>query len=229
MRIAVTTCNSMRHLVPTFAKLLNKFWPENAPKVTVFGALPPDYWVREHPGNFTFMSHGEKDLPYADQLIWYLKELEDDHLILFHEDMFLLDYVDEDRLKEAVRFATQNNVDRFGLQTFKEGFDGQGSEGVGNRRYKVKENHQYLCSFEASIFRREFLLDVLVPGEDPHQTEINASQRAQGAQVYQPHDRILNYKDAVIHGEERIFIHNDELFLKVPKGEGEWKQTGVKV
>ena len=198
IKIYVTTCKKQAWLLTHFDTLFHRFWNG---EYKVFG------------------QYGMKQ--YSDQLLDYFSTVDDDYLILLHEDFYFINKVDQKRVADLVEYARDYDVDRIGLQSLYDGYQGcakkvDKTQG-GIDMYRLADRHNYVCSFEASIWRREFLLTHLVKGEDPWQTEVNARMRARVKnKIFITKEKTCDYRDAYIHNEQRIKVINGTFHLLVP-------------
>ena len=168
----------------------------------------------------------DKHLPYSDNLIDGLSKLEDDYIILLHEDFYITDPVDTERIRNLLEYAREIGAKRVSLQCTKDGYEGWVTKIIPGV-YRVNYKFQYMCSFEASIWHRETLLNnVLQPGENPWQTEVLGSRRNPNMNVIVTEDTVVKYSDARIHGEQRIKLV-DGVFHKMV-GDDLWESLGVR-
>ena len=72
--------------------------------------------------------------------------------------------------------------------------------------FQLHESAEYLCSFEASIYRRDFLKKYITPGQDPWQSEVETSRlcQNQGETIIVPKNIVSPYTDATRRGQSRI-------------------------
>jgi len=129
-----------------------------------------------------FVSIGKfEDYPidrWSDALIKYLTGIKDNLVLILLEDYWLMKPINWRGVLDAVDTMTQNkNILRFDLSS-----DRMFSK---DARYVASTEHLDLCfakgdyslSFQAGIFRRELLLEILRPGETPWQSELNGTAR----------------------------------------------------
>ncbi len=197
----------MAYLLKNFDTLMQRFWDE---PYIVFGE--------------TVMKS------YSDQLIDFFTKVRDPYFILLHEDFYFVEEVDKERLNSLVEFAKYHNADRVSLQCIGDGYKGATNlytEFDDIKIHKLNDRHTYTRSLEASIWNREFFLKHLARGEDVWATEVQSSLRARGDNnVYVAEKRTLQYRDAFIHGEQRIKIINETFHQLVPGDT--WKDLNIK-
>jgi hypothetical protein len=139
-----------------------------------------------HPGNLPegaeFHSIGQfEDYPvekWSDAVIKYLHTLKDDLVLIMLEDYWLMRPINQEAIKAAETFMLDNpQVMRFDLS----------SDRMFSRDVQYCEPYgpfdlcwgkgAYSLSFQAGMFRRELLLEMMRPDETPWQAELNGSDR----------------------------------------------------
>lgn len=162
MKIIVTTSDKYHHIIPVFAYLFNKYWPNQ--KVELLGyAQPPNL-----PENFTFVSmgtQGHKSDWSADLRDYF--QLQDEWFIWMMEDTFIKRPVDVNQMNFAYAL-TLPGIGRIGL-----------TKDIQNRQHVITKegmiyahpNTKYRLSTQPSIWNRDFLLTYLKDGMDPWQFE----------------------------------------------------------
>ena len=209
LNIYVNTCKDYAHLVPSFTRLFNKFLPGR--EFTVFGE--------------------DKMQMYSDQMIQFFEKLEDDHFIWMHEEFFLKSPVKQTLLAKAEGYIQKHpEVARIGLQSLYDGYE-NAVEPYEDGFYKLNPRHQYIFSFEASIWKKEELLKHMRMGEGVQRSETNTCTRAaiEEPLVLLTKDKVMDYKDAYRGGELRAKIENDKLLIMTqgPDGSGLWIEQNI--
>lgn len=211
MKILVTTHPRNADILPDFDLLFQRFWGGEYELIGV-----------------------ERDVGYSNALREKLDSIKDDRVIILCDDFYFIEPVDKSVLDKLIEFATHTNADRVSLQSIDDGYIGftkLETTVAGLKMYRIHEKHQYVCSFEASIWKREFLLKVLIPNENPWEAEVNSGFRARGHNVvFVPEKRVVQYRDAMIHGQPRIKVIDGEFHNLVPGGtvEGIWENLHIK-
>lgn len=188
MRVIVLTSDRYLWAVKPFSYLFNIYWSSKKPfgeHVLVAGFSPPDFKL---PDNFTFYSIDKEDYPqerWSNALIKLLTEkVNDDYFILMLEDYWLCRTVDTDAVEKFYRFAkSAGDILRFDLTT-----DRMYARGDPRDAHEIKPiDHYdivytppgtpYQMSFQAAIWSRKMMLDILEPEKTPWQVEINTEVR----------------------------------------------------
>jgi hypothetical protein len=162
LKIIVTTSDKYHHVLPVFAYLFNKYWPNQ--QVELLGYAEP----KSLPENFKFVSmgvQGDKS-EWSTDLRQYF-QLQDEHFIWMMEDTFIKRPVDLGQMNFAYAL-TLPNIGRIGL-----------TKDIQNRQHVVTKEGmvyahpetKYRLSTQPSIWNRDFLLTYLKDGMDPWQFE----------------------------------------------------------
>lgn len=149
-------------------------------QVTAVGFTPPAF-IQQFPFADFHSIGAFADYPvnrWSDALIRYLTYLEDDLVLVLLEDYWLTRMIDMTGLQMAWRYMVDHkDVARFDVASDRM-FAHEAYELGGMAWYDLVEaKGAYSLSLQASIFRRELLLKLLVPGENPWQTELNGTGR----------------------------------------------------
>jgi hypothetical protein len=205
VKIVVTTCPAYAHLLEDFDYLFQRFW----------GA---EYLVIGR----------DKQQGWSNQIIDELGKLDDEYIILLHEDFYITEKVDTNRIEQLLKQMKEQGAKRTSLQCIEDGYEGYVGKEVYPGVHIVKKGWEYICSFEASIWHRETLIHtVLKRGENAHQAEVLGSRRNPRMKALVPATTVLTYSDARIHGEERMKVINGTFHknigpwvdLKIPREE----------
>lgn len=178
MRHFCLTSDSHLHYVRPFAHLWNKYF--GAP-LEVVGFTPPAFAL---PSNMRFVSVGQfSDYPlsrWSDALIRYLRAVQDTLVCVWLEDYWLMRPVNVEALEICERMianiASIGRMDITGDRANSRA--GRYAGSVRNVDFiETPAETDYNFSFQASIWRREALLDCLRPGETPWLAEIAGNTR----------------------------------------------------
>jgi hypothetical protein len=136
----------------------------------------------EMPSGVPFFSIGAMaDYPvqrWSDGVIRYLEQLEDELVVFLLEDYWLIRPVNHQAIQIAHAFMLeQKSVARFDLTTDRMYAKGARYAGPYGAIDIVAAKGEYSLSFQASIYRRKMLLELLRPGETPWEAEINGTGR----------------------------------------------------
>jgi len=167
MKVVVATCNKYTWLAPIFLHFYRKNWPDN-PYETEFVTETAE--VRCMP------TYQAGNLSWADRMAWYLNQYVGGVFLLLVEDYILTEGVDTALVKRAVdvctgdvgcvRISEYNPLSRFLLP------NGAIS---GFKEYPLDK--PYSVSLQASIWQKDFFLDILKQRESVWQTELEGSKR----------------------------------------------------
>tara|TARA_B100000902_G_scaffold396007_1_gene455911 strand:- start:3408 stop:4157 length:750 start_codon:yes stop_codon:yes gene_type:complete len=177
--VYIWTSNQLMHCIPAWCYLFNKFWPYEQ-KVKVLGYNLPNF---EMPSNFEYVSLGTQRGPkyWSDDMLEYFKDCEHDCFYLTTEDGFIVEPVNKDILSLAIKTALVNPNDRF--LRFNLTCDVQSRAHQILKQYegysliKSAQFTYYRQSLNHSIWRKESLVNKLIPGQSPWDFELD-NQRA---------------------------------------------------
>ncbi len=221
----VLTSNKYRHLLENFSTLYHRFFGTDVETIVSCFKRP----LKHNFIYYRLITLGDDDLPWSQQLKKTLRRVDDDLVLLWHEDFYLKAPVEREKLKllHAIMLADKT-IKRIGLQSVKDGYENCSvlyKPETYSGLYQLRENAEYLCSMELSLWRKDFLLEMIVENEDHHQIEIEMSKRAKGSTVLVCQNPIATYSDAMRNGEQRIKFVDGKMLVLVPGDT--WEDTGV--
>lgn len=147
----------------------------------VFGYTVPDdpYFMQSE----TFHSIGKfENYPvkkWSNGVIEALRSIHDDLVLVMMDDYWMVRDVDLDALIVAKEYMEAHpDIIRFDLTTDRLGDKHHDLESIG--RFDIIQGEKgasYNFSMQASIYRRELMLEMLVPDEDPWEAELHGNVR----------------------------------------------------
>jgi hypothetical protein len=183
MRVFVTTNDRHLWILQAFAHLFNRYWSSLQP-VVVAGYSRPDF---ELPPNFEFHQIAPENYPverWSDGVIEFLRSVDDDLFVWMLEDMLLTRTVDVRAVATLAEYMSfHREIIRIDLTTDRlYAFASPGQrpdyEYYGSLDLVWSEPHSpYHLSLQAGIWRREYLLHYMVPGETPWELEMAGTER----------------------------------------------------
>jgi hypothetical protein len=177
MKTVVLTSDNHSWLLAGFFHQWQKYAAEYG-EVEVAGFTNPGTLPPEVP----FYSIGRfEDYPvekWSDAVIKYLQSLKDDLVTILLEDYWLMRPIHNTEITAAEMFMLDNpNVARFDLSSDRMfSHDTQYLQPYGPFDL-CSGKGAYSLSFQAGMFRRELLLEMMHPGETPWQAELSGSDR----------------------------------------------------
>lgn len=179
-KVYVMTCDKYLATLEPFAYFFNKYYSPDQ-EVIVCGFTPPSFPL---PPNFSFWSIGrEEDYPvekWSDQLLFLLDRITDDIFMLLFEDYFICEPANVDMVERLVDFSSHlSNLIKLDLATDRLYAKDATDWGVWDDIEFVKSdpNSAYHMSLYVGLWRRDHLLNVIVPGETPWDIEIQGTNR----------------------------------------------------
>ena len=169
------TSTKYHHLLPGFCYMFNGFWPDQNVMIATDTAISQDL-----PDNFTVHSYSDwKPLPstrWSNGLRYALKKIPDGIVTLLLEDYYLIAPVDQEIVDQGIEIMKHyhNNLLRFDLTTDRM-YNGYvkdlGKYGVLDLVETPFES-EYQMSFQAGMWNRQLLLNIIPNGLSPWQAEM---------------------------------------------------------
>jgi hypothetical protein len=186
MKLCVLTSDHHSWLLKGFLHQWNKYGRKNfmadgmndALELEVAGFTRPD-WL---PGGIPFYSIGKfEDYPvekWSDGLIKYLQGLKEELVLILLEDYWMLRPVNRAAIFNAFGYMEDHpDVIRFDVASDRMFCQAARHAGYFGNFDLCEGKGAYALSFQASIFRKDLLLQMLRPGETPWQAELEGSAR----------------------------------------------------
>jgi len=196
--LLVVSCDKYSDLWGPFFRVFRTRWPD-CPFDLYLGT---NHLTCEVPG-VTTINIGD-DHSWAAGVIAMLEKLPATHVILFLEDFFLTEMVDTDAVLRLVDISRRHSVDCLRLAPLPPPTPlptrlAAGYEDIGI----VEKDTPYLIATQPAIWRKDFLLKILVPGFSAWEFEHTASTMAEfmDAQVWGPLKPYLVYEQGVEKGK----------------------------
>lgn len=181
MRVVIYSSDKTSWALRPFAYLFNLYWSRDQ-RVSVFGNTTPDFAL---PNNFTFTSVGQF-MPaqhWSNDLIAALQSINDDIICMMMDDYWLNRQVNAQAVRWCYEYMQQHaDVIRFDLTTdrlYANGITPYGAIGYLDV-IKSDPRSPYNFSLQAAMWRRELLLNVLMPNETPWEVEERGTRRLMG-------------------------------------------------
>lgn len=195
MQVVIYSSDKTSWALRPFAHLFNLYWSRDQ-RVAVFGNTPPDFAL---PSNFTFKSVGpfKPAQQWSNDLIEVLHSINDDVICMMMDDYWLNRQVNAQAVLWCYEYMLQNpNVIRFDMTTDRLYATGIQPHGAIGYLDVIKSDPQspYNLSLQAGLWRRELLLEMLMPNETPWEVEEKGTHRL----MYTNYE-VLGTKQSPIH------------------------------
>lgn len=180
--VCVVSFDGSSDLWPPFFDALADCWPDNPLPVY----LMTNYKTYKGPHNVRTLATGE-DLDWSSNLLAALERIEERHILFIFDD-FLLRRIDVARLRHFLGRALDGDWPYLTLHpnNYREGRVEPGVR-------RISEHGVYRCTLVYGIFRKDILAELLVPGENAWQFEIESGIRARGLPLYSVNKRIFRH------------------------------------
>ena len=227
LRVFLLTCRKYAWTLRPFSYCFNLFWSSLQP-VVVGGFEPLPFPL---PPNFTFHQIDTYDYPariWSNGLIKLLNEVPDDYLVILFDDYWLCRGVDHGGVLTLLDYMRQHpNVVRFDLTADRlYGHMMKDIEFYGHYDIvECAEDAPYQFSFQAAIWNKKLLLELLVPDKSPWEVEIYTNMVGRGMRVLGSRQWPVRYANAMNLGKldrgqiDRIpEPHRSEVVKWIPAG-----------
>ncbi len=184
MKLYVPTCNQYLHLIKPYSMLMKKYWPNQ--KVVVLGYDRPDFLL---PVNFDFISLGKQEdfgKSWTNGLIPFFQNLDEHHLMLSLDDMFLIHPVPQWKVNVMEGYVASGTVQKAIIHSHLNNIWGELWEEPNDyKMIKIRQNADYRTTIHPSIWNREYLLKYLKPNFTLWQFELSnfAESKRDGATI----------------------------------------------
>jgi hypothetical protein len=224
MRTVVFTSDNHSWLLKGFFHQWQKYG--GGEDVEVAGFTPPAFL----PKNVRFTSIGKfEDYPvtkWSDAIIRYLQDSREKYILFLLEDYWLMRPVHVHAISAAVDYLEMHpSTIRFDVaadRMFSKNAKFSGSWGPLDI---CKCKGDYSLSFQASIFRREMLLDVMRPGETPWQAELDGTYRLnlmRSVDVVGSYQWPMQYM--VVMNKGQLDVNGDWMYPARSLSESDWAE-----
>lgn len=167
--VVITSCDAYHDAWDPFLQFFDRYWPD----------CPWPAWLItnkrtvQHSHVQTFATGS--DPSWADNLLKLLDDLRPDSIVYMHEDFFLQNPVDSNRLQQVVDYASQSGVGYIRLAGKPEpDLTHDNPFGLG----ELSRGLKFRCSLQAAWWNVETLRKLLVRGENAWQMEVDGSRRS---------------------------------------------------
>lgn len=195
--IIVLTNNTHLWLLRGFQYLFNKYWSPSQTVTVVGYGHPRDHKVKLL-DNFQFESIAPDNYPASEWttgLIEYLRTMKHSTFILLLEDYWIHRTVDIKRVEAICRFLRNYDSKVLRVDLSADRASNKLATPFGlyadSTLVETPPHSKYQMSFQAAVWSRQLMLDILVPGETPWEAEVNGTTRL----MYRPDLRVLGTRE----------------------------------
>lgn len=166
--IVVLSCDKYRSLWPSFFARLSKYWTDTpAATYLMTNHLEPDI------PNVTVLAIGE-DVDWSSNFLNALSRIDTDYIYVLLEDVYVNKVVDKAYLDDVFKCITElspNYVNTKALPAPR-------GPRFGTRIREVVKGSHYRASLCNAFWKKDVLLELIVPGETPWEFERRGSERS---------------------------------------------------
>jgi hypothetical protein len=193
MAVLVVSCDNYADLWAPFFTLFARFWPDCPHKVYLLSNFK-----KYNDENIIPLAIG-KDLSWSDNLISALDLIDEEYVLLFIEDLFLVNPVKSDKLQELFSWMARAKPNYVKLSRLPKP-DAPHNALVG----VVSPGTLYRASTVMTVWKKEILKGLLAPGENAWEFEVNGTERSnQFGDFYGAWRQLMPVYNCVIKGKWR--------------------------
>lgn len=172
--LVVHTCDRYKLLYNGFAYFFKKHWPYNDLDISYYFLTEDEDFTSDI---FTNIKTGKGE--WSDRLLNGLKQIPEDYILYFQEDMWLTKPVDRDTIQQIIDFSLEQQVDLFKLSSNSVYHAAATGNYINGLSVAVLDNEksQYLMSHQVSIWNKAFLMEQLKFKEHPWRNERKGTKR----------------------------------------------------
>ncbi len=174
-KVYVLGCTNFKHLFQEFSMRFEKHW--GGKYYPLISNTPLERW--------------------SDGVLYHLHNMRDDYFILLSEDFYMVKDADLESVERLVKFAKEKKADRVSLMG---NHSPHRTVSVGEDMWKYLPNMPYQVSFEASVYKKSFLVQNMRMGENPWESETRPNQEKINGDVYCSTKPVIWYGDKIRRG-----------------------------
>jgi len=167
LSVLIGTCDKYKSLWEPFQICFNKYWKPNTNNIFATDTLDVPIYTKTKFN--TIKSQGS----WGSRMLNGIQSIKEDYIFFILEDYLFHYSYSEKQLNTYLELAKHHNIDRLqiapsGLQTYlNESVDGLN---------KFSNTSEYLISMQPSIWKKEFLIETLLPKYSPWDFELQGSK-----------------------------------------------------
>jgi len=174
--VLVVSCDRYADMWEPFFRFFRMFWKDCPFKIY----LTTNFKTPDISGVTVLNSGFESD--WSSELASALRRIPEKNIILFLEDYFIREIVDEAELKSYLEYFSESGAAYMKLGCFSSKYNELWPYKTLKNFPKVgiiEKSAKYLVCLQLTLWEKSFLESILVPGESPWQFEINGSRRCE--------------------------------------------------
>jgi len=171
----IGTCDSYSFLWENFTSLYNTNWSVESKKIFISETKRVEIEGYE--------THLPGKLPWTDRVISAVEEVETDYVFFILEDYFLTEEMTQEEIDLCIELMEENGANKLMMEpiSYLMRYDLKNySKFKGRFVYKVEDDSDFLSSIQPSIWRKDYLLQVLKPGWSPWEFECAGTDLIRG-------------------------------------------------
>ena len=188
--ILISTFDDAEDLWPPLEETYNRFWLDrDFPIYLTTNFKSPKF------DSFIPLAIGP-EASWSDNLIKSLRKIEQKYVLLTFDDLFLIDKVDNNKIKDLMQFAIDKDINY--LQFYRSISKGRR---INDKLFKKSRNAKYKNSTIWSFWKKEVLISLLEKEENAWEFENKGSIRAASLDnFYSTRSNIIPFVNGVVKG-----------------------------
>ncbi len=189
--VLVISCDKYSYVWPAFFHFLNKYWHDCPYKIyLVSNFIKADFTKVEN------ILVGQ-DLSWSDNVIKALDKIVEENIFIFLEDEFLIDHVDNDKIRNLFNWFLCHDANCLRLNPIPFP-DKQFNKNVGI----VSKGTIYRVSTVLTLWKKNVLSSLLVQGENAWEFETRGTLRSnQYGQFFSVRKEVIRFRNVIIKGK----------------------------
>lgn len=188
LTLLVLSCDKFYDTWEPLNYSLSKYW--NAKKIPIH--LLTNHKLPNY-NNINVINVGD-DVSWSQNLIYCLKNVSQEYVLLWLDDVFITSKVDTDRIIEDFNWVVQNEISYLRLRRTDQ-------KKARPNYFKISNDSMYRTSIFCSIWKKDVLESLLEPEENAWQFELRGSKRSiMYEKFYQVAEDRISYLHAIEKG-----------------------------
>ncbi len=211
--VLINSCDSYTDVLDYFFFFFKKFW--NCPYKVYLNMENTKY----HNRNFDFKTFSFGKTTWSNRLIKCLNAIKEEYVLMFLDDFFLLDFVNQEHFDKCLTLMEQDK--NIGYIMFEPHFYNEFNLPPYNELLRIRNKYEdFLATTQIALWKKSYLLQVLRKRENPWDFEIYGSFRMR-------------------HYKQKCFVLNKDappIFPMILRGEnsagiisGQWQPGNVQL
>lgn len=219
--ILILSCDKYADAWESFFLMFEKFWSDCP--FTIYLTSNEKPFVSEKVKLKINQLFSNKHSTWSEETFLVLKEIKEEYVILLLEDYLIYQNVDTQSIMKYYNVMLQENALYLRLACFPKKYNSWWPYQPITKEYAViSYDAKYLISLQTSIWKKDFLLQLIEDNESPWEFEINGSNRARHWTLENP-NRFL----CLIEDKKKHYVHGPITYYCTGITNGKWERGAI--